>query len=96
MHDSHPVQVVNGVQDLPDQRACVFLRVESFFHDSVEQLAARHPAGQDKGCMWEEEDLTHTNTHTAASGSRLGGFAGLIFLVIHEQYSFPAKSLWKW
>lgn len=41
--DAHLVQVVHSIQDLSDQRARVFLCVETFFHDSVEQLATGNP-----------------------------------------------------
>ncbi len=48
VYNSHLVQVVDSVQDLSDQSARILLGVETLFHDSVEQLAARHPGG------WED------------------------------------------
>lgn len=44
VHDAHVVEIVHSIQDLSDERAGIFLRVEAFFHDSVKELAAGHPA----------------------------------------------------
>ena len=79
VYNAHLVQIVNSVQDLPDQRARIFLRIETFFHDSVEQFAAGHPAEQDRACVSVDVLKTpaqivthahaHTHTHTHTHGS---------------------------
>ena len=65
VHDAHLVQVVHCVQDLSDQRARILLRVETFFHDSVEQLATRNPAEEEEVCQQPQHHAhTHTGMHT--------------------------------
>lgn len=41
--DAHVVEVLDGVQDLTDELAGVFLCVEAFLDDAVEELPAGHP-----------------------------------------------------
>lgn len=40
VHDAHVVQVLDGIQDLTDEHAGVFLRVEAFLDDTVEEFPA--------------------------------------------------------
>lgn len=45
VHDAHRVQVVDRIQNLPDEPAGIHLRVEAFLHDPVKELPSRHPGG---------------------------------------------------
>lgn len=47
VHDAHSVQVVDGIQDLPDQGAGVLLGVEPFLNNPVEKLSPRHSGKHD-------------------------------------------------
>lgn len=42
MHDAHSVQVVDSIQDLPDQGAGILLGVEPFLDNAVEKFSPRH------------------------------------------------------
>lgn len=41
--NAHVVEVLDGVQDLTDELAGVFLCVEAFLDDAVEEFPAGHP-----------------------------------------------------
>jgi len=41
--NAHSVQVVDSVQDLPDQGAGILLGVEPFLNNTVKKLSPRHP-----------------------------------------------------
>lgn len=47
--DPHVVEILHRIQNLVDELAGVSLRVETFFHNPVKQLAARHSA---EGKQW--------------------------------------------
>ena len=47
MHNAHSVQVVDSIQDLPDQGAGVLLSVEPFLNNAVKKLSPRHSGKQD-------------------------------------------------
>lgn len=55
MHDAHSVQVVDSIQDLPDQGAGILLSVEPFLNDAVKKLSPRH-SGKHDG-MQKYEDM---------------------------------------
>ncbi|OWK02516.1 hypothetical protein Celaphus_00010327 [Cervus elaphus hippelaphus] len=48
------MQVLDSIQHLEDEAAGIPLRVEAFFHNSVKQLTARHPAARDRA-VWPRQ-----------------------------------------
>lgn len=52
--DAHSVQVVDGIQDLPDQGACIFLGVEPLLNDAVEKLSPRHSGKHNRIQRYED------------------------------------------
>lgn len=45
VHDAHGVQIVDRIQNLPDEPAGIHLRVKALLYNSVKQLPSRHAVG---------------------------------------------------
>jgi len=76
VHDAHSVQVVDSIQDLPNQCAGILLSVEPFLNDAVEKLSPRHSGKHDGMHKWEDmlcnvlsTSLKHGHGHALAPGS---------------------------
>lgn len=45
VNDAHVMQVLDGIEDLPDQGAGIPLSVEALLHNAVKEFPPRDPAG---------------------------------------------------
>lgn len=85
VHYAHVMQILHSVQDLLDELAGVFLRVKTFFHNPVKELAARHPAKGEICCG--SCARTHTYLHFRQTVSQHGLLwpAGGVPALLHQQ-----------
>lgn len=73
VHDAHSVQVVDSIQDLPDQGAGILLGVEPLLNNAVKKLSPRH-SGKHNG-MKKCEDLLCDGLSTSLKGGQGHGLA---------------------
>lgn len=81
VHDAHVVEVFDSIQNLLNELTGIFLCVEAFLYDTIEEFPSRNPAlGGWKSGKYEKEwckridlkvflkreYLFHTRTHTHA------------------------------
>lgn len=95
MHDAHSVQVVDSIQDLPDQGAGILLGVEPFLDNAVKKFSPRHSEKhngtqrhEDMLCNVPSTSLQNSLGHAIATGSPSTCPSGALGVLPLSQHAF--------